>query len=156
MLRRALLVDSSTTRLDLLRKEIGQAVEVTACTEFRDARHCLLSTSPALLISHIRLGAYNGLHLAHLAVHAQLETRCIFYDEAIDIHLASEAQRIGAFYETTSRLRFALPAYLRGALPERDRRDARHLERRGLFRGGRRSTDLTLEQLRGVPSERLH
>jgi hypothetical protein len=156
MVRSALLVDPNADRLDLLRKEIGEAVDVTACTDFQAARDCLLKTSPAFLISHLRLGAYNGLHLAHLAAHARLETRCLLYDEPLDLHLAFEAKLIGAFCETTSRLRFAVPAYIRSPLPERDRRDARRIDRRGLFRGGRRATDITFDQLRGLSSSLWH
>ena len=64
MLRSALLVDPDADRLDLLTKEIGEAAEVTSCVDFQSARDCLLTTSPDFLISHLRLGAYNGLHLA--------------------------------------------------------------------------------------------
>lgn len=156
MLRRALLVDTNADRLHLLRREIGKAVDVETCIDFQAARDCLLKTSPAFLISHLRLGAYNGLHLAHLAAHARLETRCLLYDEPLDIHLALEAQLIGAFFETTSRLPFVVPAYVRSSLPERDRRDARRIERRELFRGGRRATDLKLDQFRGSSSSLLH
>jgi hypothetical protein len=124
--------------------------------DFQTARNCLLKTSPDFLISHLRLGAYNGLHLAYLASHARLETRCLLYDEPLDVHLAFEAQLIGAFHETTSRLRFTVPAYIRAPLPERERRAAHQVDRRGLFRGGRRATDLTFEQLSGFSSGLLH
>lgn len=155
MLRRALLVDPNAKRLDLLRREISEAVDVTVCTDFQSARDSLLTTSPEFLISNLRLGAYNGLHLAHLAVLARLQTRCLVYDEPTDPHLAFEAQLIGAFYEITSRLRLALPAYIRAPLPDRDRRDPRRLDRRRLFRGGRRATDLALDQIRRSSSEPL-
>ena len=146
MLRSALIVDPDAARLDLLRRQIGPAIEVISCVDFRSARDCLLTGSPDFLISHLRLGAYNGLHLVYLAVYARLETRCLVYDEPLDLHLAVEAQRIGAFLETTSRLRLTIPAYIRAPLPDRDRRDAQQVERRGLFRGGRRVTDLTVEE----------
>jgi hypothetical protein len=68
------------------------------------------------------------------------------YDEPTDPQLAFEAQLIGAFYETTSRLQFTLPVYIHAQLPERDRRDVRHLERRTLFRGGRRAADVIVSQ----------
>jgi len=156
MVRRALLVDPNANRLDLFRRQIPDGVDVTACTHFRAARECLLSISPQYLISNLRLGMYNGLHLAHLAAHARLATTCLLYDERLDLHLAFEAQLIGAFYETTSRMPFALPAFMQAPLPERDRRDWQRVDRRGLFRGGRRSTDLTFEQLRGLTSGLLH
>ena len=156
MLRSALLVDPDADRLDLLTKEIGQAADVTTCVDFQSARACLLTAPPDFLISHLRLGAYNGLHLVHLAAHARIETRCLLYDEPVDVHLAFEAQLIGAFYETTSRLRFTLSTYIRSPLPDRDRRDAQQIDRRGLFRGGRRATDLTFDPLRGLSSSLMH
>ena len=150
MLRSALLVDPDADRLDLLRRQIDEVADVTSCVDFQTARSCLLDSPPDFLISHLRLGAYNGLHLAYLASQARLETRCLLYDEPLDVHLAFEAQLIGAFHETTSRLRFTIPAYIRAPLPERERRAANQNDRRGLFRGGRRATDLTFDQIRGV------
>ena len=156
MVRSALLVDPDADRLELLTRAIAEAADVTACADFQTARSYLLKISPDFLISHLRLGAYNGLHLAHLAAYARLETRCLLYDEPLDFHLACEAQLIGAFYEVTSRLRFTIPAYIRAPLPERDRRDLRQFDRRGLFRGGRRATDLRQDPLRAFSSGLLH
>jgi DNA-binding NtrC family response regulator len=156
MSRRALLVDPNVTRLDSLRQSIGEGVEAVACTNFHDARARLLTDTPEFLITRIRLGAFNGLHLAHLALSVRRETRCLLYDEPIDPHLAHEAQSIGAFCETTSRLHFAVAAYLRAPLPERDRRSSPGLDRRTLFRGGRRSSDRVAWETRGLSSNRLH
>ena len=141
-MRHTLLVDPNRDRLALLRREIGDGVDVTDCTTFQAARDCLLrTTAPLILVSHLRLGPFNGLHLAHLAAYRRPDTRCLVYDEPTDAHLAFEAQLIGAFYETTSRVPFTLPGYIHAQLPERDRRDVRHPERRTLFRGGRRAAD---------------
>jgi hypothetical protein len=157
MLRRALLVDPNAGRLDLLKAEIGELLDVTTCTDFQRARVCLLTTAPDFLISNIRLGAYNGIHLAHLAVHSHLETRCLLYDEPVDLHLAFEAKLIGAFYETTSRVGRALASYIGSPLPAVDRRDARQLDQTMKFNGGRRATDLIVGPMRGVgPSKFLH
>jgi hypothetical protein len=148
MVHRALLVDPDDGRLDAVRRRIGQAVDLATCTSFWKARHQLLTTHPALLISNVRLGSHNGLHLVHLATFTGLETRCVVYDEPADLHLIREAQKIGAFYERTSRLAFAIPSYLQSGLPDRDRRDAGSVDRRGLYRGGRRTSDLAAEQVR--------
>lgn len=157
MLRRALLVDPNAGRLDLLKVEIGELLDVTTCMDFPRARFCLLTTAPDFLICNIRLGAYNGIHLAHLAVHSHLATRCLLYDEPVDLHLAFEAQLIGAFYETTSRVSRALGSYIRSSLPARDRRDARQLDQTVIFNGGRRATDLIIGLMPGVrPSTFLH
>ena len=155
-MRRALLVDPNKSRLDLLRREAGALVDVIACTDFRSARECLLTTAPAFLFSHFRLDAYNGLHLVHLAVHARIDTRFVLFDDHLDPQLAFEARQIGAFCESSSRLRFAIRSYLGSALPDRDRREARYPDRRAHFRGGRRVTDLSLEELSGTPSSLLH
>jgi hypothetical protein len=152
MVHRALLVDPDDGRLDALRRGIGHVVDLTTCTRFWKARQQLLTTHPALLISNIRLGPHNGLHLAHLAAFAGLETRCVVYDEPADLHLIREAQRIGAFYERTSRLAFAIPSYLRTSLPDRDRRYAESVDRRGLFRGGRRTSDVAPDHIRTAQS----
>jgi hypothetical protein len=155
-LRHALIVDPSKSRLNLLRKEAGALVDVTACADFQSARRCLLNTSPAFLFSHFRLGMYNGLHLVHLAAHARLDMRSVLFDEQVDAQLAFEARLIGAFYEPSSRLAFAIRSYLCSQLPDRDRRDARRPDRRARFRGGRRATDLSLGQLSGTLSSLLH
>jgi hypothetical protein len=68
-------------------------------------------------------------------------TRCVVYSDSDDLILAREAQRLGAFYERSSRLPVALPAFIKGALPERDRRDVQIVDRRLVSRGGRRTTD---------------
>jgi DNA-binding NtrC family response regulator len=141
MLRRALLVDSDAARLELLHGEISPAVQVVPCSSFQTARNQLLTQPPEFLISHVQLGAYNGLHLVYIAVGLGLDIRCLLHDDPIDIHLAFEAKMVGAFYEVTSRLLYSLHAYLQAPLPDRDRRDVRGADRRILFRGGRRSSD---------------
>jgi hypothetical protein len=155
-LRRALIVDPNRSRLDLLRREAEAIVDVTACTGFQAARRCLLTTAPAFLFSHFRLGAYNGLHLVHLAVHARVEMRFVLFDEQLDPQLAFEARQVGVFCETSSRLPFAIRSYLGSELPDRDRRHPHGPDRRAYFRGGRRVTDLSLEQLTGTTSSLLH
>jgi len=149
MLKRVLVVDPSAQRLEGLRQRLSSAGEVVACSEFHVARERLLADNPQFLVSNIRLGAFNGLHLVYLAQAVQLATRSILYDEPADPALLVEAKSIGAFYETTSRLPFALPSYLGNSLPHHDRRGAVVPERRTLFRGGRRSSDVTPEILGG-------
>jgi hypothetical protein len=55
--------------------------------------------------------------------------------------LASEIQSAGAFYERPEFVIFALGNFLQASLPERDRRSVSILDRRAIFRGGRRTTD---------------
>jgi DNA-binding response OmpR family regulator len=40
--------------------------EVTVCTKFEDARQHLRQVQPDAVLTDIRVGAYNGLQLAHL------------------------------------------------------------------------------------------
>ena len=126
---------------------------ITACgfrvfplSEFAAARHELYVCRPDVLIANVRLDAFNGIHLAYLAKINQPETRVMIYgyDDRI---LAGEAQAAGAFYERSDRVRYALESFLQASLPAHDRRGVTFTDRRQIFRGGRRMTDL--ESLRG-------
>jgi hypothetical protein len=130
-----------------LKERWSHLVDVDVCTEFSLARARLFETPPPdLLVTNLRLGPFNGLHLVYLAQSANLPTICLTYGEhknTTDVALAREAQLAGAFYEASYRLPHALPAYLQATLPSRDRRDPSREDRRRTFRGGRRATDLT-------------
>ena len=112
--------------------------DVEVCTNFQDARARLLHNPPDLLITNLRLEAYNGLHLVHLA--AATRTRCIVFSTHEDIGLAREVQAAGAFFELPVRLPQAIESYVNAALPHHDRRDVNRLGQLP-FRGGRRCTD---------------
>jgi hypothetical protein len=145
--RRVLAVDSHRKWLDALRERWSHVAEVDVCTEFSAARTRLFEQPPPeLLVTNLRLGPFNGLHLVFLAQSANLPTTCLTYGaptNATDLALAREAQLAGAFYESSHRLPYALPAYLQSELPERDRRDPAREDRRSTFRGGRRATDIS-------------
>jgi DNA-binding NtrC family response regulator len=112
------------------------------CVDFPRARKTLLSEEPpALLVTNLRLGAYNGLHLVFLAKTSRAGTASIVYAEPMDLGLAREAQRIGAFVESKARVVHALKSYLTAVLPPRDRRSPDSFDRRRTFRGGRRAAD---------------
>ena len=117
---------------------------VDVCADFVDARARLLARPPHLLVTSIRLGAYNGLHLAYLAVALSLPTRVIVHSETMDVGLAREAQLAHAFYAPAAQLAVALPAYLEAELPPQDRRNVACPDRRQQFRSGRRVTDIQL------------
>jgi DNA-binding response OmpR family regulator len=65
------------------------------------AGELLKTQSPDLLISEIRLGPFNGLHvlIRHQTTHPRM--RAIFLDRVYDSVLALEAQRLGATYLST-------------------------------------------------------
>jgi DNA-binding NtrC family response regulator len=116
----------------------GVAV-VRVCESFESARRELLSNPPDLLITNLRLEAYNGLHLVYLAA-GTCPSRCIVYIDHPDPAVAKQVHEANAFCVLRPFLDMAVPAYVTGSLPERDRRDP-DLIGRVLPEGGRRSTD---------------
>ena len=138
---RMLLVEPDNARRTHLRDAVGAVAEIDSDAGFLDARTHLISRTYDWLVTNIRLGTHNGLHLVHLAGTLRRPTRSLVYDDQRDLWLAREAQRVGAFYESADRLVRVLPAYLRGALPPQDRRNPADPERRVAARGGRRCTD---------------
>jgi hypothetical protein len=137
-----LLVDPEVGRLRAARSALSLVADVVACSDFRAARAQLLSRAPDLLVTNLRLQAYNGLHLVHLT--EGTHTRCVVYGTYDDRVLAQEVQAAGAFYEHSMRLPRALASYVNAALPAHDRRDPGRLDRRRALRGGRRCTEREL------------
>jgi CheY-like chemotaxis protein len=135
-----LVVDPDPKGLRAVEAALQLVADVEVCTDFRAARTRLLNQPPNLLITNLRLRAYNGLHLVHLATGTH--TRCIVYSTYDDLRLAREVQAAGAFFEHTLRLPLVLQSYVNTTLPHHDRRDLITLDRRMAFRGGRRCGDL--------------
>ena len=134
-----LLVDPNPDGLRAVQAALCLVADVEVCSEFLAARARLLDQPPDLLVTNVRLWAYNGLHLIHLA--ARTHTRCIAYSPYDDAGLAREVQAAGAFYERLNQLPLTLPTYVNAVLPGYDRRDPTVLDRRFTHRGGRRCTD---------------
>ena len=134
-----LLVDPDTDCLRVAQNALRFVAHVEVSSKFAAARARLLSNPPDLLVTNLRLQAYNGLHLVHMA---SGRTRCIVYSTYDDLVLAREVQAAGAFYERSNRLPRALAAYVHATLPPHDRRDFTAVDRRQILRGGRRCTDL--------------
>jgi DNA-binding NarL/FixJ family response regulator len=141
MSKRVLIVEPDPAMRASLRDSIRSIAEVDESPDFPAARAQMSATSYDLLITNLRLEAYNGLHLVLLAAAAGLPTRSLVYDERQDASLAREAQRAGAFYELRDHLTRTLAAYVQGTLPGTDRRDPFVTDRRSVSRGGRRSVD---------------
>jgi DNA-binding NtrC family response regulator len=145
--RTALFADPDRTfcwRLKTLAQNSGIVAEV--CSTSEEARKALVTSSPMLFFSNMRLGAVRGAELVHLARLANPKTRAILYGTVSDLLLARQAQQAGAFYEPAAFVPYSLKQYFAPTLPARDRRDASRVDRRHRFRGGRRVTDV----------ERLH
>ena len=134
-----LLVDPDVDYLRAAQNALRFMADVEVSSKFAAARARLLSSRPPdLLVTNLRLQAYNGLHLVHMA---DGRTRCVVYSNYDDLMLAREVQAAGAFYERSTQLSRTLAAYVRASLPPRDRRNLTALERRQSPRGGRRCTD---------------
>ncbi len=146
MPRLLLIVDIYPTfgfRLETIARLAGWDVIVRQ--SFAEARQDIAAFAPAMLLTALRLGDFNGIHLVHLSKLANPRAPCVVYGEAdADVELGREAQRAGAFYEPRSRVPFALRRYLTSDLPPKDRRDIGRPDRREQFRGGRRATDLSV------------
>src|SRR5256885_3270187 len=96
MRKRLLLVESNHDRLAMLAQASRWVATVDSYSDFAAARRRLLADPPDLLVTNIRLGAYNGLHLVHLAAASGFATRTIVYTDAPDPVLLREAQEAGA------------------------------------------------------------
>jgi hypothetical protein len=139
--KRVLIVEGDRLFAEGFHSIYTDTARLAHCIDFPTARKVLLAEEPALLVTNLRLGAYNGLHLVFLATTSRTGTSSIVYAEPMDLGLAREAQRIGAFVESKSRVIHALKSYLSAALPPRDRRSPDGFDRRRTFRGGRRAAD---------------
>jgi DNA-binding NtrC family response regulator len=140
----AVIVDHDPALVSRLAPLInGAGYETIVCTRFEGARTLLHSgRSIGVLISNLRLGEFNGIHLVYLAKLGAADTRALIYAGAHDPWLAREAQRAGAFYQRQAFLMFSLVNFLNAALPTSDRRSVNGIDRRTSFRGGRRTTDV--------------
>jgi hypothetical protein len=138
-----LLVEPRHASREVLRAAIAPLAEVAAHAGFVHARQRLAAGPVDFLVTNVRLGAFNGLHLVYLAASFNRGlTRSIVYSDQLEIGLAREVQLAGAFYEIRPSLPAALISYLQAAvLPPRDRRNPAVRDRRETVRGGRRASD---------------
>ena len=125
-----------------LKEACGPLARVTTCPDFPSGRERLMVDQPTFLVSNLRLNEYNGLHLLFLTHAEERATRCIIHTSRPDFSLVGEAQKLGAVFEWTERLPYALHQYLQNPWPENDRRSALRIDRRRFFRDGRRAPDV--------------
>lgn len=71
---------------------------VTATNNFRDARALLVPHPPFVLVTEIRLGAYNGLHLALRGRSTRPHMTVVVTSAFTDPVLQREAERLGATF----------------------------------------------------------
>jgi DNA-binding NtrC family response regulator len=141
---RLLLVEPNDVSRQILAAAAASVTEVESHRIFETARARLWNQPFDFLVTNVRLGAYNGLHLVYVSSHGHGTPRAIVYSDERDPGLAREVQRAGAFYEVAACLPVTLAAYVKGTLPDRDRRDPASADRRSQIRGGRRCWDYHL------------
>ena len=95
--RRILVVDDDAPLLDAIERALSEAGEqVIARSSFEEARLLLKTEVFDVLLTDVRLGAFNGLQLAVLARHANPEIRIIVFSGFDDPVLHEEAEHVGA------------------------------------------------------------
>jgi DNA-binding response OmpR family regulator len=98
----------------------GAGVNVVALDDFQAAKHVLQSHPPDVLITEIRLGAYNGLHLLLRAKSAHRALIAFVTARSADPVLKREAEQLGATFvvkEGDERWISAFVAMFRTSLP---------------------------------------
>jgi DNA-binding NtrC family response regulator len=94
-----LLVDDDRALLRLVEMWLtAGGYSVVACDSFGDAKHQLALSPPDLLLTDVRLGAFNGLQLVIFAKAQRPETVAIVISAFDDSTLRREAEQAGALY----------------------------------------------------------
>jgi len=95
--QKILVVDDTPATLGALSELLEHAgYEVIAAGSFEEARRVVDEQAPDLLLIDVRLGAYNGLHLAVRERLAHPERQVILTTGFPDALLEAEAKRYGA------------------------------------------------------------
>jgi DNA-binding NtrC family response regulator len=104
-----LVVDDDRQVLRYLTEILQDAgYDTLTCSRFQDAKALLASTRPALLLTDIRLGAFNGLQLAFFARDHHPGLPVIVLTGYEDPTLRDEAARTGAAFLVKPITRVAL------------------------------------------------
>jgi DNA-binding NtrC family response regulator len=143
-LKRILLVEPDDVIRGILEGAAASLAQVESHRRFETARASVIRAPFDFLVTNVRLGAYNGLHLVYLGSTRPEMPRAIVFSQERDAGLGREIQRAGAFYELGAQLPVTLAAYLAATLPRYDRRDPAAPDRRTRLGGGRRCRDLGL------------
>jgi DNA-binding NarL/FixJ family response regulator len=117
MIEKVLIVDPNPARGLELARTIDEMAGVEVFADFPSARATLLADPPDLLVTNLRLHAYNGLHLVYMAASAGLPVQSIVYTDDADSGFATEVHSAGAFYETADRLLSGLSMYMEATPP---------------------------------------
>jgi DNA-binding NtrC family response regulator len=99
MSRQVLVVEDDDRLMTLVQRWLVDAGhDVIPCTNFETARAYLASHTPDVVVSDVRLGAFNGLQLVLVAKDANPAVVAIVMSGFTDPVLRAEAQRAGASY----------------------------------------------------------
>jgi DNA-binding NtrC family response regulator len=92
-----LLVDDDPAVLQLVRQWLSSAgYSVIACDRFETAKQHLAAQAPDILVTDVRLGAYNGLQLVILAKQQGPQVAAVVMSAFDDPTLRKEAAQSGA------------------------------------------------------------
>lgn len=97
--RRVVLVDDDEALLRVLSTGLKHAGgQVTAFNRFDDAKRHLANASPDILITDVRLGGSNGLHLVVMSKLRHPDMTAVVMTGYDDIVLKKDAEAAGAHY----------------------------------------------------------
>src|SRR5687767_6577800 len=121
---RALVVEPDQIDRELLIATLTSAgLTVTAADSFTSGQTRLVRRPPAILVTKIRLGYHNGLHLAHIARWLRQQMILVVTSEYRDPVLIRDAAALGATFVPKplrpGRLLVTLRRAYRTVLPER-------------------------------------
>jgi len=94
-----LIVDDDPSVLEPLSRYLAESgFHVASSRAFDEAKHHIATVRPDIVITDVRLGAFNGLQLAILARDVRPDAQVIVISGFDDPVLKEEARRIGAIY----------------------------------------------------------
>ena len=96
---RVLIVDDEPALLDALKMALERGnCDVTACRTFEEARQKLLTERFDVLVTDVRLGAFNGIQLAVVARDRNPDMQIVVFSGFDDPVLRAEATNLHATY----------------------------------------------------------
>ncbi len=111
--RTVLLVECDEAQLSGLGEMIAAGgYTVVSCRDFDSGRHYLQTHTPWAVVTDVRLGAFNGLHLVLLAKQKAPAVKAIVYSGQEDSGIRQEAALGGASYLEKETLRSSLLPHL--------------------------------------------
>lgn len=94
-----LIVDDDVALLQVLSRFLSESgYDVLSCATFEEAKKEIAAFRPEIVVTDVRLGAFNGLQLAMLARDVKPDVRLVVFSGFDDPVLKEEARRLGATY----------------------------------------------------------